>query len=259
MMKKIFFVFFFGMSLLVAGDIRIGSENTYKPFAYLNEQNEATGFDNEVVKLLVSSMPDSKAVFISIPWNAIFTGLDSGKFDVVANQITKTPERESKYVFSRYPYFYGLSGLIVRADSQAKDLSDLNGAKIGVSVGSNHATNLEAFVQKNPQANIQIVYYKTTASLMADLANGRIAGMINDAVSALGYAKVQGSAVKTTGFYFEKTPVYLLFRKDSQALQQAFDEALKQALQNGKIVELVESYFGQEYALLMQDAFKELQ
>lgn len=252
-MQKIFFLFIAVLLHWVfAQNIRVGSENTYKPFAYINTKNEATGYDNEVVKILVSYMPHSKLQFYSIPWNAIFTGLDSAKFDIVANQIAKTKEREEKYIFSSYPYFYGISGLIVGKDSKVTTMQDLAGAKIGVSVGSNHAANLEKFVKNNPNLKIKIVYYKTSPSLIADLASGRIAGMINDPIAARDYAKAQNVGIRVTDFYFEKVPIYLIFRKDSKELAKQFDVALQQAIKDGKIVTLAKEYFGEEYAKILQ-------
>lgn len=150
-------------------DVRVGSENAYKPFAYLNEKGEASGFDNDVLRLLASYIPEASLSFTSIPWNAIFSGLDSKKFDIVANQITKTKEREAKYIFSKQPYFYDISTLISLENSHIKDIAELNGSKIGVSVGSNHAKNLEDYLKSHPELNIEVVYYKTSPTLVADL------------------------------------------------------------------------------------------
>lgn len=36
-------------------DIVVGSENAYKPFAYLDAQNQPTGFDNDVMKAVVAA------------------------------------------------------------------------------------------------------------------------------------------------------------------------------------------------------------
>ncbi len=224
--------------------IIVGSENAYKPFAYINNDNIATGFDNDVMKAIVAYIPNAKLQIISVPWNVIFTSLDSGKFNVVINQITKNKQREEKYIFSSQPYFYGISGLILHENSSIKDIKELKNVKVGVSVGSNHATNLEKYARENPSQGIKIVYYKTSASLVADLANGRIQAMINDPISAIDYAKSQGVKLNITDFIFEKTPVYIVFRKDSKQLANMIDKALDKAIKDGKISELSIKYFG---------------
>lgn len=224
--------------------IVVGSENAYKPFAYLDVENQPTGFDNDVMKAVVSYIPNAQLQIISVPWNVIFTGLDSKKFHIIANQITKNSEREERYIFSSQPYFYGVSGLILGKDSTIADIKELTNAKIGVTVGSNHATNLEKYVSENPQQNIKIVYYKTSPALVTDLANGRVEAMINDPIIALDYAKSQNIQLTITSFHFEKNPVYLVFRKDSQELADMVNIALEKAIKDGKISALSIKYFG---------------
>lgn len=244
-MKKIILIFcIFTSSILAKELIRVGSENAYKPFAYLDEKGNATGFDNEVMKILISYVKDSELEFVSVPWNTIFSGLDSKKFDLVANQISKTKEREQKYLFSSYPYFHGVSALIVSSNSKARHIDELKGKKIGVSIGSNHAFNLENYLKTRPELKIQIIYYKTSPTLVADLANLRLDGIINDPIASLDYAKAQNVDIRVSEFYFEKVPVYLLFRKDDTTLAKKLDEALKKALDEGKISKLSLEYFG---------------
>lgn len=258
-MKKLCFVFFLTLNVLLAQEIKIGSENAYKPFAYLDEKGNATGFDNELVKIVLSYMPKSEAKFVSVTWNAIFSGLDSAKFDVIANQIAKSKEREAKYLFSKYPYFYGISALIAGNNKQIHSFNELKNSKIGVTVGSNHAKNLEDYAKAHPELNLQIVYYKTSPSLVSDLAVGRVEAIINDPIAALDYAKAQNVKITPTKIYLQETPVFFVFRKDSKALADSFDEALKKAIKEGKVSALIKEYFGEEYAQILQKEFDKIQ
>lgn len=245
---QFFLLVLFNIHFAYALDINVGSENAYKPFAYLDEKGAPTGFDNEAVKIVAAYIPQAKVKFSSLTWNAIFSGLDSGKFDVVANQIAKTKEREEKYLFSKEPYFYGVSALILGKDEKIKDFSSLNGQKIGATVGSNHAKNLENYKANHPEATFEIVYYKTSPALVADLANGRLSAIINDPISTLDFAKAQNVQVYPTDVVLEKTPIYFVFRKDSAHLLQVFDQALEKALKDGKISELSVRYFGKDFS-----------
>ncbi len=243
-MFKLLVILFAFVSFVFSQDIKVGSEDSYKPFAYLDSDNNPSGFDNEVVKIVSSYIKDSKLKINSVPWNSLFSGLDSSKFDMIANQIVKNPKREEKYIFSAQPYFYGVSALIVKKDIKIDTLEQLKGKKIGVTIGSNHASNLEAYLRKNSHLNIKINYYKTSPSLMSDLALGRIEAIVNDPVAVLEYAKAQNINVKITDFVFEKTPVFFVFRKDSEKLVKIIDEALAKAIAEGKISQLSVKYFG---------------
>ncbi|WP_276883717.1 transporter substrate-binding domain-containing protein [Campylobacter cuniculorum] len=241
---KILIAILLSLSTLFSVELKVGSENAYKPFAYLDEKNNATGYDNEVVKIVASYIKDAKLDFVSVPWNAIFSGLDSAKFDIIANQIVKTKEREEKYIFSKFPYFYGVSTLITLEDKNITDIKELNNPKIGVTVGSNHAYLLENYLKNNPNFKAQIVYYKTSPTLVADLKNKRLDAIVNDPIAIVDYAKAQNIKVKPSAFVFEKVPVYFVFRKDSKKLANLVDEALEKAIKEGKISELSLKYFG---------------
>lgn len=241
---KIVLGLFLSLFVLFAQELRVGSENAYKPFAYVDEKGNATGFDNEVMKIVASYIPEATLEFVPVPWNAIFSGLDSAKFDIIANQITKTKEREEKYLFSAKPYFYDTSTIITLSNIELKDMNELQNARIGVAVGSNHAKNLEEYLKNNPEFKAEIVYYKTSPTQLADLKNGRIAAIVNNPIAAQDYAKAQNIDINVSPLYFEKVPVYLLFRKDSLYLARIVDEALNKALDDGKISELSLQYFG---------------
>lgn len=256
---NIIIINFIMLNILQAQDItniKVGSENAYKPFAYVNDKGESLGFDNDVVRIVASFIESSKkpnVTFVPVAWNVIFVGLDSKKYDLVANQISKTKERQEKYIFSKKPYFYGISALIVGVDSNIKSLSEFkSGDKIGVTIGSNHALNLENYAKAH-NAPFKIVQYKTSPTLIADLANGRIKGMINDPIAAQDYAKSQGINIKTTDFVLEKTPIFFIFRKDFKELADIFDTALQKAIDSGKIENLIREYFTQSYVDLIRD------
>lgn len=66
-------------SLSFSLELRVGSENAYKPFAYLNEKGEPSGFDNDVMRAISTYVEDSKLEFSPLNWNALFSALDAKK------------------------------------------------------------------------------------------------------------------------------------------------------------------------------------
>ncbi len=72
--------------------VKVGSEGAYKPYSYVDKEGKVTGYDVEVLRILEKIDPTLSFEFNYAPWSALFLGLDSARFDVLANQIVKTPE-----------------------------------------------------------------------------------------------------------------------------------------------------------------------
>lgn len=227
--------------------IEVGTSNSYRPFAYIDEQDRAAGYDVDVLRLL--SKYDKRLVFHFNPqaWNALFVGLDAGKYQMLAYQINKTKEREEKYIFSDTPYFYGASVLVVRGDSHIRHINELKGKKIGVGLGDSHAFNLEKYLKKHSDLNIKIVYYKNSPPQIADLANGRIDAIIDDPIAIVDTAKALNVNLKTTDFVLERTPVFFIFPKTQSKLKDALSQALQKAHKDGQLKALSIKYFGKDY------------
>src|ERR1035438_4681020 len=84
------------------GMLRIALEGTFPPFNYQDASGNLTGFEIDLGNALAKQI-GVKAEFLPTKWDGILAGLDSGRYDVVLNQVTITPERQEKYDFSA-PY-----------------------------------------------------------------------------------------------------------------------------------------------------------
>ena len=111
-----------------SGVLRIGTEGTYAPYSYHDENGDLTGFDVEIAELVAERL-GVKPEFIETKWDAMIAGLDADRFDIIANQVGITEEREEKYDFSE-PYTYIHGALIVAKDNDTiKSFDDIKGKK----------------------------------------------------------------------------------------------------------------------------------
>ncbi len=81
--------------LVHKGELTIGLEGTYSPYSY-RKNNKLTGFEVDLGKAVAKKM-GLKAKFVPTKWDSLIAGLGSGKFDVVMNNITQTPERAKQF------------------------------------------------------------------------------------------------------------------------------------------------------------------
>src|SRR3712207_4997510 len=85
------------------GVLTVGTEGTYRPFTFHEGgTGDLTGYDVEVAQAVGDEL-GVDVEFEETQWDAIFAGLDAGRFDMIANQVSITPEREADYSFSE-PY-----------------------------------------------------------------------------------------------------------------------------------------------------------
>ncbi|HBM81408.1 MAG TPA: ABC transporter substrate-binding protein, partial [Clostridiaceae bacterium] len=116
-----------------AKKVLVGTEGTYNPFTYKDENGQLTGYDIDVVKEIDKRIDDIDFEFLPTPWDSMFLGLESKKYDMIADQISKDSEREKKYSFSNNSYFISAAHIIVKKDNNKtiNGLDDLKGLKVG--------------------------------------------------------------------------------------------------------------------------------
>lgn len=233
--------------------IKVGTMGTYNPFSFEDEKGNLTGYDLEVLRLVEKEDPSLKFEFVAGPWDSLFVGLDSDKFQLLANQISATDERKAKYTLTDNQYFTSVSQLIVGADNtEINSLEDLKGKKIGLTTGDAHTFVVEDWNKAN--GNIlddAIVYYEQdVTTILQDIASGRIDATVNDPVVAADKAKVQKIDVKSVGDRLAAVPTFFIAKQDEEgkALIKKIDTALTSLIEDGKISELSKEQFGEDYS-----------
>ncbi|NED59819.1 transporter substrate-binding domain-containing protein, partial [Streptomyces sp. SID10244] len=107
------------------------------------------------------------------------------RFDVVANQVTITPERQAKYDLSE-PYSVGEGVIVTRADdSSIRSLADLSGKVTAQSSTSNWAQ-----VARDAGARVESVEGFSQAIKL--LNQGRVQATVNDSIAVYAYLAETG-------------------------------------------------------------------
>lgn len=221
------------------GTIKVGTEGTYPPFSFKNEKGELDGFDVEIMNE-VGKRLGVKVEFVPTEWKGMFAGLDSERFDLIANQVGINEKRKEKYDFSS-PYTASGAQVIVNKDTtDINGVEDLKGRKVGVSQGSNYEE-----IAKKAGANIQ--YYKGSNEIFADLAAKRIEAALNDRLVVSEYTvKNPNPNLKVAGKTFDVEQSALTFRKGSPELVAAVNKALQEIQADGTYLKISQKWFGED-------------
>jgi L-cystine transport system substrate-binding protein len=221
-----------------AGEITVGTEGTYKPFTFHEGgTGDLTGYDVEVMRAVGAKLGvDVK--FQETQWDAIFAGLDAGRFDAIANQVSITDERKAKYAFST-PYTVS-PGVIVTAkdDNDISSFADLDGKTTAQSLTSNWYE-----LAKDSGAEVQPV--EGWAQAVTLLRQGRVDATVNDRLTFLDYANTEdASDLKVAAESDDVAHNAITFRKGSDSLVEAVDKALAELRADGTLAKISEKYFG---------------
>lgn len=225
---------------LISGDtLVVATEGTYRPFSYHDESGELVGYDVEVAQAVAENL-GLEIKFQETQWDAIFTGLDAGRFDTIANQVTITPEREADYVFST-PYTVSTGVLVVQADNnEITGFADLDGRTTAQSLTSNWRDLAE-------ENGATIEGVEGWAQAVALLEQGRVDATINDSLTYLDYANTEdASGIKVAAETDEASQSAFVVTPEREALAQAMDGALDELRADGTLAELGEKYFGED-------------
>jgi cystine transport system permease protein len=218
--------------------VRVGTEGTYPPFSFEDpDTGQLTGFDIDVMRA-VGEEAGWDLRFVEAPFDSLFPALDSGRIDVIANQVTINPDREARYLFST-PYTYSHGVIVTAADNDdITTLADLKGRTTAQTSSSNWA-------QVARDAGAKVQYVQDFGPGVELLAQGRVDAIVNDYIAVLDYLASSGTdEVKIAGDAGDETlKQALVFRKDESQLRKQADEALAALAADGTLAKISERYF----------------
>ncbi|MBP5298005.1 MAG: transporter substrate-binding domain-containing protein [Lachnospiraceae bacterium] len=223
------------------GKIVIAMEGQWAPWTYHDETGALVGYDTEVGKAIASKL-GVEAEFIEGEWDGLFTGMDTGRYDIIINGVEITDARREKYDFTT-PYAYIKTALVVAEDNdEIKTFEDLAGKKTSNSLGSTYADMAAEY-----GAEVQNV--DTLSETIDMVLSGRVDATLNSEDSFYDYLKEHpDAAFKIVALTEDASEVSIPMRKgeETASLREAIDKALSELAADGTLTELSGKYFGSD-------------
>lgn len=223
------------------GTLKVGIEGIFPPFNYRGANKQLEGFDIDLANAVAAKLGVT-AEFITIEWAGLLGGLQAGKFDVIVNQMSVTPERQQSFDFSQ-PYTYTTAQLIQHKDDlrSFQSLHDLKGKKLGVSLGSAYSDMAHSV------PGIDVKTYSGAGEYILDLAYRRLDAIINNRLLLPYLIKtarlpVRASAIVAGSERFVGIP----FRKNNPKFAKALNDALTTMKQDGSLRQISMKWFGED-------------
>lgn len=241
-MKKLFTAIALGIltisSTAKAAELVVGANIGNVPWEFQDASGDFVGFEIDLVREIGKRLGRDVEV-VNIPFNGLFSAVQSGRIDIALSSITITEKRLGSVSFTQ-PYYDSAQSLTVSSRSDAASLEDMDGKVIGVDTGSTG----DMWTTRNSAtygfANIR--RFEGLAPAMLDLQSGRIDGYISDIPSLEYY-------IKDKPFFkvierIETGERYSMMLAKTTPLTDEVDDIISTLKQEGYVASLHELWFG---------------
>lgn len=170
--------------------VKAGTGGNVKPYTYVGEDNEPTGYDIEVLKEVFEHLDgyDLQIEVTDIP--SVFSGVTSGTYQIGVNNFSYNEERAKSYLYS-YPYDkIGYVFITKKGAPEVKTFADAAGKSFEGQSGVSVTTAIEGWNEKNPDQKIDITYTDAdTAITLQHIEDGSVDLAIIDVAMYNAYQK----------------------------------------------------------------------
>lgn len=175
-------------------ELTVAVENAYPPYNFINEQGEAVGWDYDTFRDICQLL-NCTPVFVQTTWDGMLAAIGRGEFDVAADGITYTEDRDQTVDFSQLYQAYDET-LLVRVDetrfTTVEELLALPDYRVATQIGTtNEITAHELFGVDNVQS------YDVFGAAIEALLNDDVDAVVVDRPAAEGWIEGRTGTMKT--------------------------------------------------------------
>jgi len=227
-----------------AGEVKVASEGTYKPFSYFTAGGQLTGFDVELAAAICKAA-GLDCVMVTMDYDGMMVALKEKKIDVIDSGMSITAKRKKVVAFTDRTRTSGKRFVSCAPDKFKKiGPEDLKGDIVGTQADTTSADYIKAFY-----AGSDIRLYKSMDEAFADLSAGRLDLALSQ--DATGYAFISSPAGKGCAFVGDRLDdpkffgegVGLALRQSDAEIVAALNAGLRKILADGTYKALNDKYF----------------
>ena len=226
-----------GLAAAAQDKLTVGANIGNVPWEFQDETGAFVGFEIDLVAAIAERL-GAEIETVNIPFNGLFSAVQSGRIDIATSSITITDDRLQSVTFAQ-PYYDSDQSLTALAEGP-KSLEEMAGKVVGVDTGS--TGDIWATEHQGEYDFAEIRRYEGLSPAMLDLTAGRIDGYISD-IPALQYYVVD----KPNFSVVERIPTgekySMMFAKDAELATQV-NSVLDELKTEGVLAGLHEKWFG---------------
>ena len=231
------------------GQIVMGHRESSVPFAYMESDGKPIGYTVDLCNKIIDrikktlNMPNLKVKLVPVTSQTRIPLLANGTIDIECGSTTNNLTRSKQISYLHVTFITGTK-LAVKKGSGIKEIEDLNGKAIGLSLGT---TNEKAVKRIAKQKGLKIKYH-----MVKDHPQGWLA-LETDRVDAyatdhsLLYGLISKSKDKSkwevVGRFLSYDPYGIMVRRDDSAMQLLGNTVLSDLMRSGEMQKIYDKWF----------------
>jgi len=229
--------------------IIVGTDATFAPFEFVDDEGKITGFDIEMVTKILTNL-GYEVEIKDMGFDQLIGAVQTGIIDVIAAGMTITDERLGQISFS-IPYYTSDQSVLVKSDSTItiSGYNDFNNLTLGAQTGTTGAGWVEEYLlnetwlqEQNLTINVELEYYDYYTDAVLDLGIGRIDAVVVD--EPVGNAFAEEGDTKVIYVISTNESFGLGVKKENTELLQKINQELEDLMGTDEWNTLVKKYFG---------------
>lgn len=229
-----------GMAALAEETIIMGSNLTFPPFEYVDDNGDPAGFDVEIAKAIAADT-GKKLHVEDMAFDSLLVALDTGSVDFVIAGMTITDERKEQVDFSE-PYFEAQQEVIMAKDATPiTAVADLVNMKVAVQEGTTGHIMCENLGL--PAENIGA--FKAAADAVLELKAGRVDAVVIDSAPASVFCAENDDIAIVEGLDIEPEYYGIAVKKGNQELLDAINATIARLKEDGTYDQLLTTFFAE--------------
>lgn len=236
------FISFTGKTMAEERTYVIGTDTSFAPFEYVDEDGEMVGIDIDLLDAIAEDQGFNYELNI-LGFNAAVQALEANQVDGVIAGMSITDERREAFDFSD-PYYSSGSQFAVLEGSDIDSLEDLEGESVAVKTGTTGYDIASSFTE---EYGFTLNAFEDSVNMYEDLQVGNSAAVIEDYPVMLYAASTGRVDLKLIGE--QQSPVDFGFAVNkglNPELLQMFNDGLANLRASGEFDEIIARHLGEE-------------
>ncbi len=235
--------------------VLLGQDPSPAPVGWINADGTVDGYDRAVINAVDELLPEYEFEVEVTDFPSLFTGIDSGRYAAIVDNLTWKQERADRYLYSSEYYLWTTTVIAYqKGRTDIASLEDLGGkSTVTRADGAFIQLFCESYNEAHPDNPINITYSDQDLLVTyQQIVEGQVDFLAQELGALRNYEEQFGIDLdyllptKEEQEQMQNPAGYWIFPKteEGEKLQQAVDGAFRTLKENGTLAELAEKYYG---------------